>query len=114
MREYIFYVYIATNPSRTVFYTGMTNDLGQRIIEHYLNKGKPKTFAGRFYCYCLVYWEDYKYVNDAIARENEIKGWRREKKMDLIKSMNPSLKFLNSGVIDNWPPKRASHRGQIG
>lgn len=55
------------------------------MTEHYLNRGKRKTFAGRFYCYCLVYWEDFQWIQDVIAREKEIKGWVREKKLELIK-----------------------------
>lgn len=73
-----FYVYIVTNPERTVLYTGMTSNLAQRIIEHYLNRGQEETFAGKYYCYNLIFYETYQYVNDAIARA-EIKKWRREK-----------------------------------
>ena len=105
-----YYVYITTNPSRKVLYTGVTNDLEQRIIEHYLNRGNPKTFAGRYYCYCLVYWEDFQWIQDAIAREKEIKGWVRKKKLEMIAKTNPKLNFLNAGVIANWPPRDASLR----
>ena len=90
-----YYVYITTNPSKRVLYTGMTNDLEQRIIEHYLNRGNPETFAGKYFCYCLVYWEDFGWVEDAIAREKEIKGWVRRKKLELIKKDNPRMGFLN-------------------
>ena len=68
-----FYVYITTNPNQDALYVGMTNNLEQRIIEHYLNRGKPETYAGKYYCYNLVFYEEYKYVNTAIAREKEIK-----------------------------------------
>ena len=83
-------VYIVTNPERRVMYTGITNDLVQRLVEHYNNRGSDKTFAGKYFCYNLIFYEDFKYVNDAIAREKEIKGWRRDKKLDLIKKFNPS------------------------
>ena len=105
MREYNFYVYITTNPGKQVLYTGVTNDLAQRITEHYLNRGDPKTFAGRYYCFQLIHWEYFKYVNSAIAREKEIKGWSRKKKLDLIKRDNPQLHFLNASIMDQWPPK---------
>jgi putative endonuclease len=105
-----YYVYITTNPSKEVLYTGMTNDLEQRMIEHYLNRGNQKTFAGKYYCYCLVYWEDFSWVQDAIAREKEIKGWVRRKKLELIKKDNPQLNFLNVGIVSNWPPRDASLR----
>ncbi len=105
-----YYVYITTNPGKNVLYTGVTNNLAQRIIEHYLNRGAPKTYAGRYYAYLLVYWEHYKYINDAISREKEIKGWSRVKKLELIKISNSNLNSLNPSVIDPWPPKEALSR----
>lgn len=110
MRRHNCYVYILTNPGKDVLYTGMTNNLGQRIIEHYLNRGKFKTFAGRYYVYLLLYYEHYQYVNDAYSREKEIKGWSRKKKMELIKSANPHLEILNASIIDPWPPKDPTPR----
>lgn len=73
-------VYILTNKIKTVLYTGMTNDLEQRLIEHYLDRIERKTFTGKYNCHFLVFYENYGYVNDAIAREKEIKGWLRSKK----------------------------------
>lgn len=90
------FVYITTNPSRTTLYIGVTNDIARRLVEHYANRGKPKTFAGKYYCYCLVYLELYQYVNNAIARETELKDWRRELKEALIAEFNPKWKFLNA------------------
>ena len=51
----MYYTYLTTNPGKTVLYTGMTNDLAQRILEHYLQRGIRKTFAGRYYCFHLLY-----------------------------------------------------------
>jgi putative endonuclease len=99
-----YYIYIVTNAARTVLYTGVTNDLVCRLVEHYKNRGKEKTFAGRYYCYNLLYFEEFKYIKDAISREKEIKGWRREKKEALIKTKNPSWMFLNFSVCEQWPP----------
>ena len=99
-RQYQFYIYIVTNPERTVLYTGVTNNLAQRLIEHYSNRGQPNTFAGKYYCYNLIYYESFQYINEAIAREKEIKGWRRQKKLDLIKTMNPDWTFLNPSVCE--------------
>jgi len=98
-----FYVYITTNPNNEALYIGFTNNLEQRIIEHYLNRGKPETHASKYYCYCLLYFEEYKYVNDAIAREKELKNWRREKKEALIATMNPDKLFLNDQLFGKWP-----------
>ena len=100
-----YYVYIITNPERTVLYTGVTNDLVCRLIEHYNNRGIKKTFPGSYYCYNLIFYEELRFIKDAIAREKEIKGWRRQKKIDLITTMNPSWTFLNSTICEQWPPK---------
>lgn len=98
MWNYNFYVYITTNPDKTVLYVGVTNDLGVRMCQHYENKGNKKTFAGKYYCYNLVYYEHFSHIEYAIAREKEIKKWRREKKIALIESTNPSWKFLNEEI----------------
>jgi putative endonuclease len=103
--DHCYYTYIVCNPEKTVLYTGVTNNLGQRLIEHWNNRGNKKTFAGKYYCYCLLYYEMTQYINTAIAREKEIKGWRREKKLALIKEMNPTLMFLNKEACGEWPPK---------
>jgi len=94
MWNYNFYVYITTNPAKTVLYIGVTNNLDRRISEHYENRGNPETFAGKHYCYNLIYYEHFSHINQAIEREKEIKKWRREKKEALIKSFNPEWKFL--------------------
>ena len=105
-----YYVYILANQNKTVLYTGVTNDLKQRITEHYMQRGQEKTFTGRYHTYWLLYFEPHKYIKNAIAREKEIKGWTRQKKMELINSCNPELKFLNEEVFDTWPPKEQLHR----
>lgn len=87
--DHNYFVYIITNPSKTTLYIGVTNSLRRRIQEHFENRGDSKTFAGRYYCYNLVYWERFSYINHAIEREKEIKKWRREKKEALIISQNP-------------------------
>ncbi|PVD52448.1 endonuclease [Terrimonas sp.] len=106
----LYYVYILTNFTKTVLYTGITNNLPQRIIEHYLARGNQSSFTGKYNCFYLLYYEDFKYVNDAIMREKEIKGWRRAKKMALIRSFNSEMKFLNTELFDEWPPKEMHHR----
>jgi putative endonuclease len=60
--------------------------------------------------YYLLFYESYKYVNDAIAREKEIKGWSRSKKMQLINAFNPQLTFLNGELFSNWPPEEITTR----
>ena len=107
--NHTYYVYIITNYSKSVLCTGRTNNLEQRLVEHYSNRGLPKTFAGRYHCFNLLHFEQFQYINDAIYREKEIKGWKREKKIALIKKENPELKFLNNEVME-WPPDYLYHR----
>lgn len=104
-KEYSFWVYIVTNWKKTVLYVGMTNDLGRRLSEHYAKRGKPDTFAGRHFCYNLVYYEWHQYVLNAIAREKEIKKMLREQKETLIREFNPEGKFFNAFICGGWPPK---------
>jgi putative endonuclease len=98
MNRHTYYVYITTNPARTVLYTGMTNDLVRRLAEHYESRGKPGHFAGKYFCYQLLYWEHFRYVYHAIEREKQIKGWTRQKKNELISSFNPEWRFLNEEI----------------
>ena len=100
-----YFIYIITNPNKTVLYTGMTYDLESRLIEHYHNKGVEKTFAGRYFCYNLLDYERQYSPLDEIEREKEIKDWNRQKKEALIKTINPEWKFLNSSIM-NWPPEK--------
>ena len=102
--------YITTNSNRTVLYCGVTNNLEQRLMEHFIGKGTPDTFTGRYNCYWLVYYEHFIYIHDAIAREKEVKKWRREKKEILIDTLNPERKFLNFELFDSWPPEDIFHR----
>ena len=91
-----FYTYICTNPKKTVLYTGVTNDLIRRMNEHYEdNQGKRKTFAGKYFCYNLIYFEEYTDIRVAIGREKEIKGWLRIKKEELINTVNPNWDFID-------------------
>ena len=88
----------------------MTNALEQRVIEHYLDRGNQKTFTGKYHAFYLLYYESSVYVNSIIAREKEIKGWRRSKKVELINSFNPEWKFLNEELFEKWPPEDLYHR----
>ncbi len=90
MKQY--YVYIMANVSRTL-YTGVTNNLERRVYEH-----KEKTapgFTSTYNINRLVYYEDFADIRDAIAREKQIKGWLRAKKIALIESVNPKWNDLS-------------------
>jgi len=104
-----YFTYITTNATKKVLYTGVSNNLPQRITEHYLNRGSQATFAGKYYCFNLIYFKSFQYIEDAIAWEKRIKGWSRKKKEELIKTENPEWKFLNKDVME-WPPNENAIR----
>ena len=83
------YVYMMGSASRRALYTGVTVPLYMRGWQHKNNQGGY--FTSKYKCYRLVYFEQFTNLEVAIAREKEIKGWRREKKDKLVKSMKPRL-----------------------
>jgi len=93
-----YYVYILTNKIKTVLYIGVTNNLKERLYFHRNPEAISKAFTTRYKVYYLVYFEHFMNVKTAIAREKQLKGWRREKKEKLINSFNPSWKFLNDEI----------------
>ncbi len=97
MKEY--FVYILTNVNKTVLYTGVTNNLEKRLAEHKEGESSECTFTKKYGVKYLLYYERFQRIIDAIAREKEIKGWRREKKVKLIESENPYWRFLNEEEI---------------
>ena len=92
---YNFYVYILTNKAKTVLYTGVTNNLKRRLEEHN-EKLNPKSFTAKYNLNYLIYYEKYGWIQQAIAREKEIKLLRRDLKLELIKEFNPNMEFLNN------------------
>lgn len=90
---YNFYVYIITNKAKTVLYTGMTNNLTRRLQEH-KEKLNPNSYTAKYNVEFLLYYEHYGWVQQAIAREKEIKLMKRDTKFELIKISNPNLDFL--------------------
>ena len=92
---YNFYVYILTNKAKTVLYTGVTNNLRRRLEEHN-EKLNPNSFSAKYNLIYLIYYEKYGWIQQAIAREKEIKLLRRDLKLELIKEFNPNMEFLNN------------------
>jgi len=86
-----YFVYIMSSLTGTL-YTGMTNNLERRVYEH-KQKSIPG-FTAKYNVTRLAYYEETGEVQVAIAREKEIKGWRRSKKIALIKSLNPKWEDL--------------------
>ena len=91
-----YFVYILSSLSGTL-YVGVSNNVQRRSAEHSI--GKSGSFTARYGVDRLVYFETYTDVAKAIAREKQIKGWRREKKIALINSTNPSWRDLRKDVL---------------
>jgi putative endonuclease len=98
-----FYVYMMTNRSRAVLYTGITNSLMRRVSQH--QNGEIKRFTKRYKVDRLIYYERFNDPRDAITREKEIKGWRREKKNVLVERNEPEVGGFNSDAFSAY----ASH-----
>ena len=91
------YVYILSNAQRTVLYTGVTSDLVNRVYNH--KKGNGSEFTAKYKTYFLLYYEQHQTMYQAIQREKQIKKWKREWKINLIKSMKPMMKDLWNEVL---------------
>ena len=87
-----YYIYILANTSDTTLYIGVTNDLERRVAEH--RSGMIPGFTQKYNCHKLVYFEEYSDVEQAIAREKQLKKWSRTKKDSLIDTMNKERKDL--------------------
>jgi putative endonuclease len=95
-REHRYYVYLLTNKNNKVMYVGVTNNLERRVHEH-KTKMVPG-FTEKYNVDKLVYFEETHDVRAAIAREKEIKKWRREKKNNLVVAVNPEWKDLSDAL----------------
>lgn len=87
-----YHVYIMSS-HRRVLYVGVTNDLARRVSQH--KSGALEGFTKRYKVTQLVYAEACNYIEDALRREKEIKGWRREKKLELVLGLNPQWNDLS-------------------
>lgn len=90
--QFSYYVYILANKTNSTIYIGVTNEIYRRTNEH--NDKVVDGFAERYNVNKLVYVEEYSSIVDAIAREKQLKKWRREKKDALVNSINPQWKDL--------------------
>lgn len=88
-----YYVYMMTNKTNKVLYTGVTNNLERRVWEH--KHKQIEGFTSRYNVTKLVYFEETSDINSAIAREKQMKGWLRAKKNNLIEGINPDWKDLS-------------------
>ena len=85
-----------SNVNREVLYIGVTNNLFRRCMEH--KSGEYEGFTQKYRCKYLLYFEEFQEVEDAIAREKQLKRWNRAKKDWLIKQMNPTLEDLSEDL----------------
>ncbi|MBE5739875.1 MAG: GIY-YIG nuclease family protein [Clostridiales bacterium] len=90
----MYYIYILTNKTNSVLYTGVTNDLTRRIEEHKQNL-IPNSFTARYNVHKLVFYETTSDIKVAIEREKQIKSGSRKKKIELINQMNPEWNDLS-------------------
>jgi len=97
MRHRVYYVYILASHSRCL-YIGVTNNLERRVWEH--RAKRIHGFSARYATTSLVFYELTSDVRTAIAREKELKGWRREKKVALIEQSNPAWRDIAAGWFD--------------
>ncbi|NCP04543.1 MAG: GIY-YIG nuclease family protein [Deltaproteobacteria bacterium] len=107
-RVHRYYVYLLTNKNDKVMYIGVTNNLERRVHEH-KTKMVPG-FTEKYNVTKLVYFEETHDVRAAIAREKEIKKWRREKKNNLVVAVNPEWKDLSDGWFEISPFGRDDKR----
>ena len=109
-REKQYHVYIMASITG-VLYVGVTGFLVSRVLQH--KTGQTDGFTRRYRVHKLVYYETFQYVNNAIARETEIKKWRRAKKVALIDAQNPNWMDLAAdwgkpAVLRQIPPPRSA------
>ena len=93
------YIYFMTNQTNKVLYTGVTNSLKRRVTEHF--EGRGSVFTSKYNCNKLVYFEQFPSIEQAIAREKQIKHFKREWKNQLVETINPKWKDLSHSIIDN-------------
>ena len=94
MRDYTYYVYILTNASRRSLYIGVTNALKVRVKQH--KEKEHEGFTSKYNIDRLVHYEAFQFIQAAIAREKQLKGWTRAKKLALISKSNPQFRDLSA------------------
>ena len=95
------FIYILTNKSHTTLYVGVTSHIVQRINQH-RDKYFPKSFSAKYNLDKLVYYEAFQEIGNAIGREKQIKAGSRQKKINLINSLNPDWKDLYDDIVKNY------------
>ena len=91
------YIYFMTNRTNSVLYIGVTNSLKRRMTEH--GEGRGSVFTAKYNCEKLVYYEAFPDIEQAIAREKQLKHFKREWKNQLVESINPGWEDLSVSVV---------------
>jgi putative endonuclease len=113
MRDRVYYAYMVASRSRTL-YVGVTSGLEKRVFEH--KRKLHEGFSATYNCDRLVWLERFGEVDEAIAREKQLKRWRREKKVALIEANNPTWVDLSEGWYTREQlvgPVRAEEQKQV-
>ncbi len=97
MHPRTYWVYLLSNARRSVLYVGVTNDLPRRLGEH--RRSGDASFATQYRAADLLWFEAFSQIDDAIAREKQIKRWHREWKWNLVREANPELRDLTPELI---------------
>jgi len=92
MRDHSYFTYILTNRPNGTLYTGVTNNLVRRVVEH--REGRADSFTGRYNLHRLIWFEPHTDIREAILREKRIKKWNRAWKVEMIEEMNPDWRDL--------------------
>ena len=95
-----YYVYILAHKPRGAIYIGVTNDLAYRVSQH--RNGTGSSHTAKYKIFDLVYWEDFQYINDAIAHEKKLKKWDRPWKDALIEESNSEWRDLYEDFCNDW------------
>lgn len=109
MRRHQYFVYLLTNRWKNVLYTGVTNSLERRVWQH--KNGAFPGFTKKYNCHFLVHYESFGDIQQAIAREKQIKNWPRVKKDALIATANPNWDDLAADWYAEGDPAPSSRRG---
>ena len=88
-----YYTYMMSSSNNSALYIGVTDDLERRVAEH--KAGYGSAFTSKYHCHKLVYYETFSDIEQAIAREKQLKGWKRERKDALIDTVNKERKDLS-------------------
>ena len=95
------FIYIITNKNNTTLYVGVTSNLPERILQHREKRFK-NSFSEKYNLDKLVYWEAFQEIGDAIGREKQLKAGSRQKKINLINSLNPYWNDLYEEISENY------------